>query len=108
MYLFLTLSLTLLILVPLMLTLNIFQIFHDVKFQENNFLEQTIVKGNLKSVPYFLTDPSFQEVNIPFVLPFKNQNDSNTQNGLCLPKSEIADYNVLVVGTTVFKHRKNI
>ena len=32
MYLFLTLSLTLLFFVPLMLTLNIFQIMHDMKY----------------------------------------------------------------------------
>ena len=42
----------------------------------------------------YLTDPSFQEVNIIFVLPFENENDRTAHTGDYLPKVEIKDYNV--------------
>ena len=41
-----------------------------------------------------LVNPSFQGVNLLFVLSFENENDSTSNSNYYLPKVEIRDYNV--------------
>ena len=50
----------------------------------------------------YLIDPSFQEVNILFVLPFENENDRTAHTGHYLSKVEIKDYNVKIDGRNFF------
>ena len=50
----------------------------------------------------YLFDPSFQEVNIPFVLFFEKQNDRKVHKGYFLSKVEIIDYNVMITVRNVF------
>ena len=55
----------------------------------------------------FLIDPSFQEVNTLFVLPFKNENDRKVSTGYYLPKVEIKDYIVVIDGRNFFDQTVN-
>ena len=43
----------------------------------------------------FLTDPSFQGVNRPF-LSFENESDRKVHTGYYFPKREINDYNAII------------
>ena len=43
-----------------------------------------------------LINPSFQGVNILFVLSFENGNDRTLHSTYYLPKTEIKDYNVMI------------
>ena len=43
-----------------------------------------------------LINPSFQGVNILFVLSFENENDRTLHSTYYLPKTEIKDYNVMI------------
>ena len=54
--------------------------------------------------PYldYLIDPSFQVVNIIFVLSFENNTDRTVHIGYYLPKVEVKDYNVMIDGQTFF------
>ena len=49
-----------------------------------------------------LINPSFHGVNILFVLSFENENDRTSHPTYCLPKVEIKDYNVMIVGRNFF------
>ena len=44
----------------------------------------------------YLIDPSFQIVNRPFVLPFKNKTDREVYTKYYLPTEEIKDYIMLL------------
>ena len=44
----------------------------------------------------FLIDPSFQGVNMLFVLSFENENDQESYKQYFLPTVEIKDYNVMI------------
>ena len=46
----------------------------------------------------FLIDPSFQGVNMLFVLSFKNEGNRKVHTGYYLPKVEIKDYNIMIDG----------
>ena len=46
----------------------------------------------------YLINPSFQGVNILFVLPFENENGRTSHSTYYLPKVEIKDYNVMIDG----------
>ena len=54
--------------------------------------------------PYvdYLIDPSFQGVNLFFVLSFENAADRTVQRKYYLPTEEIKDYNVMIDGNNVF------
>ena len=47
-------------------------------------------------------DPSFQEVNSPFVLLFESETDGEAHTVYCLPKVEIKDYNIMTDGQNLF------
>ena len=49
-----------------------------------------------------LVDPSFQGVNILFILSFENEDDRRSQSNYYLPKVEVKDYNVIIDGKTFF------
>ena len=49
-----------------------------------------------------LFNPSFQGINILFVLSFENEDDRTTHSNYYLPKVEIKDYNVLIDGKNFF------
>ena len=49
-----------------------------------------------------LINPSFHGVNILFVLFFENKNDRTSHPTYCLPKVEIKDYNIMIVGRNSF------
>ena len=50
----------------------------------------------------YLIDPSFQEVNILFVLPFKNETNREVHTKNYLPTEEIKDYNFVIDGRNFF------
>ena len=50
----------------------------------------------------YLINPSFQEVNRPFLLPFENENDRTSHSTYYLPKVETKDYNVMIDGRNIF------
>ena len=50
----------------------------------------------------FLIDPSFQGVNILFLLLFEDEGDRKVHTGYYLPKVEIKDYNVMQDGKKLF------
>ena len=50
----------------------------------------------------FLIDPSFQGVNILFVLSFENKNDRTVHTKYYLPTVEVKDYNVIIDGKNLF------
>ena len=50
----------------------------------------------------FLVDPSFQWVNILFVLSFENKNDRTVHTKYYLPTVELKDYNVIIDGKNLF------
>ena len=50
----------------------------------------------------FLIDPSFQAVNIPFVLSFENEDNRKVHTGYYLPKLGIKDYNFIIDGENFF------
>ena len=50
----------------------------------------------------FLVDPSFQWVNILFVLSFENKNDRTVHTKYYLPTAELKDYNVIIDGKNLF------
>ena len=50
----------------------------------------------------YLIDPSFQGINILFVLLFENENDREAHTRYYLPKVEIKDCNVMVDGWNFF------
>ena len=54
--------------------------------------------------PYldYLTDPSFQGVNRPYVLPFGNTTDKTGHTKYSLPIVEIKDYNIMIDGQNIF------
>ena len=54
--------------------------------------------------PYldYLIDPSFQEVNILFVLLFRNTTDRTVHTKYYLPTVEIKDYYVMINGQNFF------
>ena len=49
-----------------------------------------------------LIDPSFQGVNRPFVLSFKDDDNRENHNQCYLPTVEIKDYNVMIDGKNLF------
>ena len=49
-----------------------------------------------------LAEPSFQGVNILFVLAFENDNDRTSTNGYYLPTVQIKDYNIMINGENFF------
>ena len=51
----------------------------------------------------FLIDPSFQGVNILFVLLFENEVDRKVHTGYYLPKVEIKDYIVMIDAKNFFE-----
>ena len=51
----------------------------------------------------FLIDPSFQRVNILFVLLFENEVDRKVHTGYYLPKVEIKDYIVMIDAKNFFE-----
>ena len=59
------------------------------KFEQNRYLSHLI-------------SPSFQGVNILFVLSFENENDRISRSNYYLPKVEIKDYNVMIDGRNFF------
>ena len=59
------------------------------KFEQNRYLSHLI-------------NPSFQGVNILFVLSFENENDRISRSNYYLPKVEIKDYNVMIDGRNFF------
>ena len=50
----------------------------------------------------YLINPSFQGVNILFVLSFENENDRTSHSTYYPPKVEIKDYNVVINSRKVF------
>ena len=50
----------------------------------------------------FLIDPSFQGANRLFVLSFENEEGRKAHTGYYLPKVEMEDYNVMIVGKKRF------
>ena len=50
----------------------------------------------------FLISPSFQGVNMLFVLSIENEDDRTGHTGYCLPKVETKDYNVKNDGRNFF------
>ena len=54
-----------------------------------------------------LINPSFHGVNILFVLFFENKNDRTSHPTYCLPKVEIKDYNIMIVGRNFFHKPRN-
>ena len=59
--------------------------------------------------PYLdlLIDPSFQGVNILFVLSFGNKDDRKVNTKYYLPTVEIRDYNVMINGQNFFDQLVN-
>ena len=55
----------------------------------------------------FLIDPSFQGVNILFVLSFENEAQRTTYKGYYLPTREIKNYNVMTDGQNVGRSQRN-
>ena len=49
-----------------------------------------------------LTEPSFQGVNIFFVLAFEDDDQTISNKRYCIPNVEIKDYNVMIDGKNVF------
>ena len=49
-----------------------------------------------------LINPSFQGVSRLFALSFENENDRISHSTYYLPKGEIKDYNVMIVGRNFF------
>ena len=71
-------------------TINWNQYESNVKtFEQNRYLSHLI-------------NPSFQGVNILFVLSFENENDRISRSNYYLPKVEIKDYNVMIDGRNFF------
>ena len=54
-----------------------------------------------------LVNPSFQKVNILFVLYFEIENDRTSHSNYYLPKVEIKDYNVMIGGKNFFDQTIN-
>ena len=50
----------------------------------------------------YLINPSFQGVSRLFALSFENENDRISHSTYYLPKGEIKDYNVMIVGRNFF------
>ena len=51
----------------------------------------------------YLSDPTFTNVNRPFVLSFENENDSVSFSKYYVPRVEIKDFNVLIDGKPFFE-----
>ena len=49
-----------------------------------------------------LVEPSFQGVNILFVLAFKDDAERTSRKIYCLPNVEVKDYNVMIDGKIFF------
>ena len=49
-----------------------------------------------------LVEPSFQGVNILFVLAFKNNTQRTSHSGYYLPNVELKEYNIMINGENVF------
>ena len=49
-----------------------------------------------------LVEPSFQGVNMPFVLAFENDDDRTSDDQYYLPTVEIKDYNIMINGENFF------
>ena len=58
----------------------------------------------------YLIDPSFQGVNILFVLPFENEAQRTSDKRYYIPTREIKNYNVMIDGQNLFDQsiRKNL
>ena len=67
----------------------------------NKYQSKVILQARNSYLDYFI-DPSFQEVNILFVLSFENENDRESYKRYFLLTVEIKDYNVLKVGRNIF------
>ena len=52
----------------------------------------------------YLVDPTFTNVNRPFVLSFANENDRTSFSNYYVPKTEIKDFNVLTDGKSFFEN----
>ena len=50
----------------------------------------------------YLLDSSFQGVNKFFILLFENRADRTVHTGYYIPKVEIKDYNIIIVGINFF------
>ena len=50
----------------------------------------------------YLVEPSFQGVNILFVLAFENDEQRKSNKRYCIPNVEIKDYNVIIDGKNCF------
>ena len=57
------------------------------------------IKNNLN----YLIDPTFTNVNRLFVLSYENENDRTSFSKHYVPKVEIKDFNVLIVGNPFFE-----
>ena len=49
-----------------------------------------------------LVEPSFQGINIIFVLAYESDTQRASAKGYCLPNGEIKDYNIMINGETFF------
>ena len=64
-------------------------------------MEKISIKRTNTSADY-LIDPSFQELNILFVLLFQNTTYRTVQTKYYLPTVEIKNYNVMIDGQNFF------
>ena len=64
-------------------------------------MEKISIKRTYKSADY-LIDPSFQELNILFVLLFQNTTYRTVHTNYYLPTVEIKNYNVMIDGQNFF------
>ena len=64
-------------------------------------MEKISIKRTNKSADY-LIDPSFQELNILFVLLFQNTTYRTVHTNYYLPTVEIKNYNVMIDGQNFF------
>ena len=67
-----------------------------------NQYESNVKKFEQNRCLSHLINPSFQGVNILFVLSFENENDRISRSNYYLPKVEIKDYNVMIDGRKFF------
>ena len=67
------------------------------------YIQTKVSTEGLNQYLDFLIDPSFQRVNILFVLLFENEVDRKVHTGYYLPKVEIKDYIVMIDAKNFFE-----
>ena len=67
-----------------------------------NEYKSSIKTFSLNRYLNYLINPSFQVVNILFVLSFENENDRRSHSTYYLPKVEIKYHNVIIDGRNLF------